>query len=105
MPELLAALDAFMQEHRRCGEIDGGVDDQHGWLACDCGARITRPVVVTVDPRGPRGKGDGGCAASSRSGVPADVPASTQIRAKTTSRHPTKQMKTPRQVGDLPRGV
>jgi hypothetical protein len=24
MPELLAALDAFMQEHRRCGELDGG---------------------------------------------------------------------------------
>jgi len=26
MPELLAALDAFLQEHRRCGELDGGVD-------------------------------------------------------------------------------
>jgi hypothetical protein len=25
MPELLAALDAFLQEHRRCGELDGGV--------------------------------------------------------------------------------
>jgi hypothetical protein len=25
MPELLAALDAFVQEHRRCGELDGGV--------------------------------------------------------------------------------
>jgi hypothetical protein len=24
MPELLAALDAFLQEHRRCGELDGG---------------------------------------------------------------------------------
>jgi hypothetical protein len=22
MPELLAALDAFVQEHRRCGELD-----------------------------------------------------------------------------------
>ena len=26
MPELLGALDAFLQEHRRCGELDGGVD-------------------------------------------------------------------------------
>ena len=43
--ELLVAFDAFMQEHRRCGDIDGGVDDQNAWLACDCGARITRPLV------------------------------------------------------------
>jgi hypothetical protein len=25
MPDLLAALDAFLQEHRRCGELHGGV--------------------------------------------------------------------------------
>src|SRR6266851_3592388 len=24
MPDLLAALDAFLQEHRRCGDLDGG---------------------------------------------------------------------------------
>jgi hypothetical protein len=24
MPELLAARDAFLQDHRRCGELDGG---------------------------------------------------------------------------------
>lgn len=45
MTEALLAFDAFLQEHRRCGEIDGGVDDQHAWLACDCGARIPRPLV------------------------------------------------------------
>jgi hypothetical protein len=28
MPELLAALDAFLQEHRRCGELDGGVEGE-----------------------------------------------------------------------------
>jgi len=28
MPELLAAIDAFMQEHRRCGELNGGVDGE-----------------------------------------------------------------------------
>ena len=25
MPVLLSALDAFLQEYRRCGELDGGV--------------------------------------------------------------------------------
>ena len=38
MPELLAALDAFLQEHRRCGELDGGVEGGRVWMACDCGA-------------------------------------------------------------------
>jgi hypothetical protein len=26
LPELLAALDAFVQERRRCGELEGGVE-------------------------------------------------------------------------------
>jgi hypothetical protein len=25
IPELIAALDAFMQDHRRCGDLNGGV--------------------------------------------------------------------------------
>ncbi len=36
MSELLAALDAFVQEHRRCGELEGGADGERVWLACDC---------------------------------------------------------------------
>jgi len=28
MPELLVTLDVFMQGHRRCGELDGGVDSR-----------------------------------------------------------------------------
>jgi len=44
MPELLAALDAFLQEHRRCGELDGGVEDGRVWMACDCGAGIVHAV-------------------------------------------------------------
>ena len=47
MPELLAALDAFMQEHRRCGELDGGMDGDRVWLTCDCGAGIAHPVKPT----------------------------------------------------------
>jgi len=37
MPDLLAALDAFLQEHRRCGELDGGVNGRRVWMACNCG--------------------------------------------------------------------
>ena len=40
MTELLVALDAFVQEHRRCGELDGGVDGERVWMACACGADI-----------------------------------------------------------------
>jgi hypothetical protein len=39
-PELLAALDAFLQEHRRFGELDGGVDDVVVWMSSECGAQI-----------------------------------------------------------------
>lgn len=42
MPELLAALDAFVQEHRRCGELDGGVDGDVVWMTCECGAKLAR---------------------------------------------------------------
>jgi hypothetical protein len=34
MPDLLAALDAFLQEHRRCGELDGGVEGGVVWMRC-----------------------------------------------------------------------
>jgi hypothetical protein len=49
MPDVLTALDAFLQEHRRCGELDGGLDRGHVWMACDCGADI----VQVVPPSGP----------------------------------------------------
>ena len=48
MPELLAALDAFMQEHRRCGELGSGVDGERVWMACDCGAGIAHPVKLAA---------------------------------------------------------
>jgi len=44
MPNLLAALDAFLQEHRRCGDLNGGVDEKHVWMACDCGAAVAHPI-------------------------------------------------------------
>jgi hypothetical protein len=42
MPALL--LDAFLQEHRRCGDLDGGVNDGRVWMACDCGTDMVHPV-------------------------------------------------------------
>jgi hypothetical protein len=42
MLDLLSALDAFLKEHRRCGDLDGGVDGQRVWMACECGASVVR---------------------------------------------------------------
>jgi hypothetical protein len=54
MPELLAALDAFMQEHRRCGAPDGGVAGGRVWLACDCGIGTAHPIKPS--PLAPDGR-------------------------------------------------
>jgi len=52
MPGILGALVAFMREYQRCGELEGGRDDEYVWLACSCGAHIAhRP---TSQPAGPR---------------------------------------------------
>jgi len=50
---LYAALDAFYLEHRRCAELDSGVDDHgvHGyvvWMTCACGARIAHRLPTTA---------------------------------------------------------
>jgi hypothetical protein len=39
---LLTDLDAFLTEHDRCGELDGGIHQTAVWPACDCGAWIAR---------------------------------------------------------------
>jgi len=44
MSDLLAGLKAFLDEHQRCGELDGGRDDGYIWLACSCGAEIVQPT-------------------------------------------------------------
>jgi hypothetical protein len=49
MPDVLTALDAFLQEHRRCGDLEGGVEGERVWMTCDCGAAIVQPVP----PAGP----------------------------------------------------
>jgi hypothetical protein len=45
MPEdVLAALTAFLHEHQRCGELDGGRENGLIWLSCTCGAQIVYPA-------------------------------------------------------------
>jgi hypothetical protein len=39
---LLTELDAFYSEHRRCGELEAGVDGVVIWFDGECGARIAR---------------------------------------------------------------
>jgi hypothetical protein len=39
---LLADLDAFFQEHERCGDLDSGLDGDRVWMTCTCGAVIAR---------------------------------------------------------------
>jgi hypothetical protein len=38
MVTLLTDRDAFYLKHRRCGELDAGVEDERVWMACECGA-------------------------------------------------------------------
>jgi hypothetical protein len=39
---LLTELDAFYLDHRRCGELEAGVDGPVVWMSCECGARTAR---------------------------------------------------------------
>ena len=39
---LLAELDALYLDHRRCGELDAGVEGVVIWFDCECGARIAQ---------------------------------------------------------------
>ena len=43
MAGTLAALVAFVAEHQRCGDLDGGKDRGYVWLACSCGGLIMQP--------------------------------------------------------------
>jgi hypothetical protein len=39
---LLTEQDAFFTKHRRCGDLDAGVDGPVVWIACPCGASMAR---------------------------------------------------------------
>jgi hypothetical protein len=42
---LLLGLDAFHQEHRRCRDLDGGVEGDRVGMTCSCGVVLV-PVVA-----------------------------------------------------------
>jgi len=44
MPDVLNASVAFVAEHQRCGDLDGGVDNGYAWLQCSCGGLIMHPA-------------------------------------------------------------
>jgi len=45
---LLLDFDALFLEHRLCGDLSGGTDDEGMWMACSaCGARIERSVETS----------------------------------------------------------
>jgi len=48
MPVLLAALDAFLQAHRRCGRLESEVEGAVVWMSCECGAMVVRQIVHDV---------------------------------------------------------
>jgi len=41
--EVLTALMAFVAEHQRYEDLDGGRENGYVWLACSRGARIVQP--------------------------------------------------------------
>ncbi len=44
------SLAAFLREHRRCGELDGGVDGARAWMSCECGAGLARWLPAKGNP-------------------------------------------------------
>jgi hypothetical protein len=41
---VLGAFVAFVDEHKRCGNLDGGEDNGQVWLACSGGAQVVHPA-------------------------------------------------------------
>jgi hypothetical protein len=50
---VLGAFVAFVDEHKRCGDLDGGVDHGYVWLACSFGAQIVHPAIAPAPARDP----------------------------------------------------
>ena len=38
-------LNAFLQEHHRCGALETGVENGRVWISCECGAGLSRSVL------------------------------------------------------------
>ncbi len=44
LSRLLEGLAAFLSEHRWCGELDGGADEEWIWMTCTCGVVISQTL-------------------------------------------------------------
>jgi hypothetical protein len=53
MCRVLDALDAFYQEHRRCGKLDTGIEGSLVWMSCTCEAVIVQPMQHSAPPIAP----------------------------------------------------
>jgi hypothetical protein len=42
----LLALEAFIQEHLYCGELDSDVENDRVWMTCSCAGALVRVVAV-----------------------------------------------------------
>jgi hypothetical protein len=47
---LLIALEAFVLEHSRCGELNSAVEGDQAWIACSCGGRMSHPIPPIEPP-------------------------------------------------------
>jgi len=47
---LLEGLAAFLAEHRRCGEMDSGAEEEFIWMTCTCGAVVSRTLEPAHRP-------------------------------------------------------
>jgi hypothetical protein len=48
MSLLLRELEAFVQEHGRCGELDADVEGERVWMTYTCAAQIARVTTVVA---------------------------------------------------------
>ena len=49
MTMLLSELDTFYQEHQRCGDLEGAVEEITVWLRCSCGAQLVRRISPELE--------------------------------------------------------
>jgi putative ABC transport system substrate-binding protein len=52
MPELLAAPDAFLREHRRCGDLGDDVLNRRAFLSTVCGGLLAAPLAAEAQQAG-----------------------------------------------------
>ena len=90
LPDVLNALLAFVAEHQRCGDLDGGRDNALVWLTCSCGAQVAHPASASHPATA-----DGASRKCLRCKVPAGRPAPSLLNeANTHGRFPGRPPRT-----------